>query len=65
VENTVKFQIQGMQREFGKLQIHKNQSGIRSSHSCHTTLSKLVDELQKETQEITHVMFLDLKKHLT
>ena len=44
--------------------IFKNQSGFRSKHSCHTALTKLVDDLFKEMDNgnYTGILFLDFKK---
>ena len=44
--------------------LHREQSGFRKSHSCHTALIKLTDTLYKELDNgnLTGIVFIDFKK---
>ena len=44
--------------------LHKEQSGFRKSHSCHTALIKLTDTLYKQIDEgnLTGLVYIDFKK---
>ena len=42
--------------------LHKNQSGFRLTHSCHTALTELIDTLLSEINKLCGALFIDFAK---